>query len=254
MSIRALIVDDEPLARERIADLLQSELDIHVVGHCGDGASALAAIRSQAPDVVFLDIQLPAMDGFEVLAQLPRSAVPLIIFVTAYDQFALQAFRAHAVDYLLKPVEDDCFHDALRQMRSRLGHSQDQIAERVAQLVRDMQSTPARSLSFTSGNEVLCFSPGDINWIEAAGNYVCLHTQGGESYLVDETLSKVEARLARHNFVRIHRSRIVSLDHIRKIKPLAYGDYTVVLQGGTRLTLSRSYRDDVLQRVKNLQS
>jgi len=255
MAIRALIVDDEPLAREHIAALLESEPDVAIIGECGDGKSAVQAIRNENPDVVFLDIKLPEMSGFEIIESLPQELQPSIIFITAYDRFALQAFKVHALDYLLKPVEEEPFHRALNQLRLTLGHPKDDGATRrkVAELLRDLDSwqRSSGSVVLNSGSEVLCFNCRDIDWIEAAGNYVSVHA-GGSTHLVDGPLSTIEERLIPYNFLRIHRSRIVNFDRVRRIKPLLYGDYTVELQDGTKLTLSRRYRDTVLGKIKNL--
>jgi two-component system LytT family response regulator len=255
MAIRALIVDDEPLARERIAALLETESDIAVIGECGDGKSALRAIKSQAPDVVFLDIKMPEMDGFEIIEALPHDHLPSIIFITAYDRFALQAFKVHALDYLLKPVEDEPFRHAVSQLRLKMRQPEDDESLRlkVTGFLRDLEGwhRSKDSLVLNSGNEVFCVKPADIDWVESAGNYVRLHV-GGSTHLVDGTMNSVEQRLSSHNFLRIHRSRIVNFDRIRRIKPLQYGDYTVELRDGTKLTLSRSYREAVLARVKGM--
>ena len=255
MAIRALIVDDEPLARESIAALLQAESDIAVIGECADGKSAVQAIKAEAPDVVFLDIKLPEMDGFEIIESLPQDKLPAIIFVTAYDRFALQAFKVHAVDYLLKPVEKEPFQEALRQLRLRLDRHEDDetLRGKLVGLLDDLRNWQrhADSLVVNSGSEVLCLKLVDIDWIESAGNYVCLHV-GGRTHIVDETMNGLEKRLRSHNFIRIHRSRIVNFERIRRIKPLLYGDHTVELHDGTKLTLSRSYRDSVLNRIQGV--
>lgn len=253
--IRALIVDDEPLARESIATLLETVPDIAVIGECADGKSAVHAVKTQAPDVVFLDIQLPEMDGFAILETLAQHKLPSIIFVTAYDRFALRAFKVHAVDYLLKPVEEEPFLEAVRQLRLRLERHQDDgtLRHKLVGLLDDLRiwQQSADSLIVNSGNEVLRFKVVDIDWIESAGNYACLHL-GNRTHIVDETMNGLEKRLGSHNFIRIHRSRIVNYDRIRRIKPLHYGEQTVELHDGTKLTLSRSYRDAVLSRLKGL--
>ena len=181
MSIRTIIVDDEPLARERIAFFLKNEPDIAVVGRYGDGKSAVYAIKNKAPDLVFLDIQLPEMDGFEILRSLPASVTPAIIFVTAYDQFALKAFKVHAVDYLLKPVDGDQLGATLRHLRSRLGSPDENVRGQLENLIRELESQRARSsrMVLKSDGEVLCLRPAEIDWVESAGNYVCFHAGGG---------------------------------------------------------------------------
>ncbi len=254
MAIKALIVDDEPLAREQIAVLLEGEPDVAIIGECGDGKSAVQSIRNGHPDVVFLDIKLPEMSGFEILDSLPQELQPSIIFVTAYDRYALQAFKVHAVDYLLKPVEEQPFRVAVGELRLRLdGRGGGGVPrDNVAGLLRDLEGLRRSngSIAFNSGNEVLCLKLSDIDWIEAAGNYVNVHA-GNSAHLVDGPLSALEGRLSSHSFLRIHRSRIVNSDRIRRIKPLLYGDYTVELHDGTKLILSRSYRDAVLQKVRS---
>jgi two-component system LytT family response regulator len=255
MAIRALIVDDEPLAREQITALLETESDVAVIGECGDGKSAVHAIRHDIPDVVFLDIKLPEMGGFEILESLSQEHLPSIIFVTAYDRFALQAFKVHAVDYLLKPVEEKPFRQALKHLRLRLGHrgGDGETRRKVAGLLRDLDSwhRSGGSIVLSSGAEVLCLRLSDINWLESAGNYVSIHA-GNNTHLVDGPLAALEERLSSRNFLRIHRSRIVNFDQVCRIKPLLYGDYTVELHDGTKLTLSRSYRDAVLDKIKSL--
>lgn len=248
MKIRAMIVDDEPLARERMVQLLGSEPDIEIVGECGDGKSAACAIKSKAPDLVFLDIQLPELDGFGMIEVIPSDRLPGIIFVTAYDQFALKALRVHAVDYLLKPVERKDLTEALEHYRDPF-HRKDRSEQRVTELVRDLQRR--NRIVFKCDGEVLCFKPLEIDWIESAGNYVCVHV-GARTHLLRETMNEVEKKLQEHNFARIHRSTIVNLDQIKRLKPLLYGDYKVELRNGSTLTMSRKYRQAVMSRVDNL--
>jgi two-component system LytT family response regulator len=253
MPIRTLIVDDEPLARKRIALLLENESDIKIVGQCGDGKSAARAIKSKTPDLVFLDIQLPEMDGFEIIESIPASRLPLIIFVTAYDQFALKAFKVHAVDYLLKPVDDERLAEALDHVRNQM-HFRDQgHRTRLAELLHDLDSHRGRSnrIVLKSDGEVLCLKPSEIDWVESAGNYVCFHV-GSVTHIFRETMTEVEQRLRDHSFLRIHRSAIVNFDRIKKLKPLLYGDYSVELRDGTKLTMSRSYREIVLKQIEGM--
>jgi len=255
MPIRAIIVDDEPLAREQIAAFLAAESDVTVIGECGDGKTAVRTIAEEAPDIVFLDIKLPELDGFQILEALPEERIPCIIFVTAYDRFAVQAFKVYAVDYLLKPVEEEPFRRALSRLRMRLAQPSEDgnTRQRVAGLLRDLESWHRRTSSVVlrSGNEVLCLKLTDIDWVESAGNYVSIH-MGGSTHLVDGPMNDLEQRLNSHNFLRIARSRIVNFDRVRKIKPRLYGDYLVELLDGTKLTLSRSYRDAVLTRIRGL--
>lgn len=250
MPIRTLIVDDEPLARQRIASLLEKERDIAIIGEYGDGKTAATAIKSNLPELVFLDVQLPEMDGFQIVESLPTGSQPAIIFVTAYDQYALRAFRVHAVDYLLKPVESHQLAEALDHVRQRLRFKDESRPNRLLDLLEDIKALRSRGdcIVLNSGKEILCFKPEEIDWIEAAGNYVCLHV-GPSSHLLREKMIDVEQKLHQHNFVRIHRSRIVNFAHVKRLKPLLYGDYTVEMRDGTRLTMSRLYRDTVLKRL-----
>ena len=243
MSIRTLIVDDEPLARERIAGLLRTESDIEIVGEYGDGRSAARAIKSKAPDLVFLDIQLPELNGFEVIGSMAAGRTPSIIFVTAYDQFAVKAFKFHAVDYLLKPVERGRLKEALGHLRRRWSGEDKDLKRRLAELMNDLETQAGQTgrMILKADGEVLILKPGEIDWVESAGNYVCFHV-GSDTHIFRETMNQVEQRFRGHNFVRIHRSTIVNLDRIKRLKPVLFGDYSVELRNGTRLKMSRSYR------------
>jgi two-component system LytT family response regulator len=250
---RALIVDDEPLAREGIRLHLEQEKDFEIVGECGDGEEALAAIRELAPDVVFLDIQMPGRDGFAVLDALAGTTLPQIVFVTAYDQFALQAFEAHALDYLLKPFDEERFRRAIDRVRTQLrGQKRRDLDSRIAQLLADVRERPRyfERLVVRSGGRILILRVDDVDWIEAAANYVKLHV-GPRVYLLRETMNRLEEKLDPARFIRIHRSTIVRVDRIRELEPLFQGDYLVILHDGARLTSSRSYRDK-LQEVLNV--
>lgn len=250
---RALIVDDEPLAREGIRLHLEGERDFEVVGECGDGEDALRAVRELRPDVVFLDIQMPGMDGFGVLEGMHDGGMPEVVFVTAYDQFALQAFEAHALDYLLKPFDEDRFRKALDRVRNQLrGQKRRDIDTRIADLLADVRHKPRylERLVVRSGGRILILRVEDVDWIEAAANYVKLHV-GSRVYLLRETMNRLEEKLDAARFIRIHRSTIVRIDRIKELEPLFQGDYLVILQDGARLTSSRSYRDK-LQELLNV--
>lgn len=252
-NIRTVIVDDEPLARERLASLLANVPDISLVGESGDGKSTIDLIRSVEPDLVLLDIQLPELNGFEILESLPPNRLPAVIFVTAYDQFAVRAFEVHAVDYLLKPVERERLTIALDHLRSQLLHADPSMQTRMLELMKQIESRggqPTRIL-LKLDNEILCLKPADIDWIESAGNYACFHV-GPSTRIVRETMNQVEEKLKVYNFVRIHRSAIINLDRIRKLRPLSYGDYEVELRDGTKLPMSRTYRHTVLATLENL--
>jgi two-component system, LytTR family, response regulator len=246
MAIRTLIVDDEPLARSRLRALLEREEDITVVGECGDGNEAVAAIRELQPDLLFLDVQMPALDGFGVLEAVGGDRVPAVIFVTAYDKYAIQAFEVHALDYLLKPFDRERFHLALERARAQLQREETVAAsERLLALLEDAQAQaakkPLQRLVIKSGGRVFFLRVEEIDWIEAAGNYVRLHV-ARETHLLRETMNALETRLDPEQFVRIHRSTIVHLDRIQELQPWFHGDYKVILRDGTQLTLSRGYR------------
>ena len=244
MSIRALIVDDEPLARERIRMLLAEEAGIEILAECRHGAEALAAIEKLAPDLVFLDIQMPELSGFEVLERLQPSRIPVIIFVTAYDQYALKAFEVCALDYLLKPFDRERFSRALARARAELARRKAGVVnEEVLKLLSELQRNKKylEKLIIRSGGRVFFLRADEIDWIEAAGNYVRLHT-GKEEHLYRETMAKLEQQLNPAMFARIHRSTIVNVERIKELQPWFRGDYILVLRDNRKLTLSRSYR------------
>jgi two-component system, LytTR family, response regulator len=249
--IRAMVVDDEPIARERIVGLLQQEADIELVGECGDGLQAIAAIQSQHPDLVFLDVQMPACDGFGVIEQVGADRMPAVVFVTAYDEFALRAFEVHAIDYLMKPFGRDRFLQTLQHAREHIErHRAGDLGKRLLALVHDLKPEPQKPerLVIKSAGRVFFLRTEQIDWVEAAGNYVRLHLEG-ESHLFRETMNNMEARLDGRRFVRIHRSRLVNTDRIKELQPWFNGEYVVVLQNGTRLTLSRGYREKLQERL-----
>jgi two-component system LytT family response regulator len=247
MKIRVLVVDDEPLARERLADLVAAEPDLELVGQCANGNEALAAIRAQKPDLVFLDVQMPERDGFGVLAELEPGKMPAVIFVTAYDQFAIKAFDVHAVDYLLKPFDTERFQKALGRARGQIqgqtGDIQNQLSALLAHLKPGGQAVDR--LAVKSGGAVVFVKIEELDWVEAADNYVQLHV-GANCHLHRETLTALAERLP-EKFLRISRSTLVNLDRIKELQPLTHGDYAVILADGTRLTLSRGYREEVKQ-------
>lgn len=245
MRIRTLIVDDEALARERIRQLLQNEAEIEIIGECAEGQAAVAAIRKEKPDLVFLDIQMPELDGFGILEAIGTESAPVIVFVTAHDQFALKAFEVHAVDYLLKPFDRERFQTALRhalgQVKNREG---DLVARRLSAVIAELKA-PAKAadrLAIKSNGRIFFVKVDDINWLDAAHNYVELHV-GKESHLLRQTVEAIEARLPAEKFVRISRSVIVNTERVKQLQPLFHGEYAVILADGTRLTLSRRYRD-----------
>jgi two-component system LytT family response regulator len=251
--IRALIVDDEPLARERIRTLLATERDIEVVGECGDGLSAIAAVESHLPDLVFLDVQMPELDGFGVLDALSDERMPVVIFVTAHDQYALRAFDVHALDYLLKPFDRERFGKAIERVREHLRHAKTgELDQRLLALLNDIKEERKTldRLVIKSAGRVFFLKTDEISWIEAAGNYVRLHV-GRESHLLRETMNALEARLDGRQFLRIHRSTIVNIERIKELHPMFRGEYEVVLHDGARLTLGRAYRERLQEVLGN---
>jgi len=250
MKIRALIVDDEPLARERLASLLAAEKDIEVIGQCANGIEALAAIQEKTPDLVFLDVQMPELDGFGVLAALEGERKPAVIFVTAHDRFALKAFEVHAIDYLLKPFDRERLQKALNRAREQVKRQQGgEIDERLSALLAGLNKEAPKHIdriAVKGSGRVTIVKISDIDWIEAADNYVNLHT-GKEAHLHRETMSALEQKLPPSKFLRISRSTVVNVDRIKELQPMFHGDYTVILQNGTKLSLSRGYRDALNQ-------
>jgi two-component system LytT family response regulator len=241
--VRAVIVDDEPLARRGVKLRLQEFKDVEVVGECADGASAVEKILELSPDVVFLDVQMPGMDGFEVLRALPRENLPLVIFLTAYEQHALHAFEVHALDYLLKPVDDERFGAAVQRAR-QVGDSDSkvQMAERILQMLqRDSVRYPSR-FPVRTGSRIQVVLTVDIDWVAAAGDYAELHS-GGRCYLLRETMSSLEEKLDPKQFLRIHRSRILRVGRIRELRGIDNREYLVTLSDGSEHRSSRTYAD-----------
>ena len=248
---RVLIVDDEPLARERLRTLLAEEPGMQVAGEAADGGAAAEAIRGLAPDLVFLDVQMPGATGFDVIEAVGADKMPFVVFVTAYDRYALRAFDVHALDYLLKPFDRERFRQSLARARQQLEHRNGgDLERRLLALVNDLKPAQSRMDRFVvkSGGRVFFVRNDEIDWIEAAGNYVKLHV-GTDSHLFRETMNAVEARLDPDLFFRIHRSHIVNIERIRELQPWFNGEYVVFLKNGTRLTLSRGYREKLQERV-----
>jgi two-component system LytT family response regulator len=242
--IRTIVVDDEPVGRRRLTSLLGREPDVQLVGECGDGGEAIAAISQLRPDLVFLDVQMPEVDGFQVLEALDIDPLPVVVFVTAHEQYALKAFNAHALDYLLKPFDDERLQATVQRARTHLA-GQIAIAgagDRVRALLDDRRQSRRyleRIVVRASGNIVFVRAT-EIDWVEAADNYVRLHV-GTASYLLRETMTQIEEKLDPDLFVRIHRSTIVNVERITRMEPLFHGEHLVVLQQGARLRASRTY-------------
>jgi two-component system, LytTR family, response regulator len=251
MNIRTLIVDDEPLARDRLQKLLEGESDVTILGQCTNGKEAVKVIREKAPQLVFLDVQMPELDGFGVLGELQANEMPVVIFVTAHDKFALKAFEVHAVDFLLKPFDRERFQTALKRARERIAQKQPgELDQRLAALLAEIKpEAPAlERMAIKTTGRVIFIKTSDIDWVEAADNYVNLHV-GNESHLHRETLTALAERLPAKKFMRISRSTIVNVDRIKELQPLFHGEYAVILRNGTTLTLSRSYRDALDQLI-----
>jgi two-component system, LytTR family, response regulator len=242
MTLRTLIVDDEPIARRRLRRLLRGMEGVEVLGECGDGKSALEAIGGATPDLVLLDVQMPQFDGFDVIAQLDPARVPSVIFVTAFDRYALRAFDVHAVDYLLKPVTSERLLRAVGRARERIKRGASEPGLR--DLVRQLRQRPRylARLPVRARGRIVMIDIAAIDWIQAADNYVTVHAQGRE-YLLRETLAALERQLDPSRFARIHRSTIAAVDRIAELQPSSHGDFDVRLYDGTRLTLSRSWRE-----------
>jgi two-component system LytT family response regulator len=233
--IRTLIVDDEPLARSNLTVLLRADPEVEIVGECGSGMEGLEQIRSQKPDLVFLDVQMPECDGFDVLELLGAGLPEAVVFVTAFDQYALRAFEAGALDYLLKPFDNARFERALGRAKDRIGHAKNG-AQRNDRLV------------IKSVGQVLFLKLSDIDWIEAADYYACLHV-GAQSHLLRRSMNDLDRELDPALFCRIHRSTIVNLERVRGLKSSEDGEQEVLLENGTRLRLSRSYRKQLQTRL-----
>ncbi|MDQ3062554.1 MAG: LytTR family DNA-binding domain-containing protein [Acidobacteriota bacterium] len=252
MKIKTLIVDDEPLARERIRRMLQDEKDIVIVGECVGGLEAVETIEQIAPDLVFLDIQMPQMSGFEVLQSIEPPNVPVVIFVTAFDQYALKAFEFHALDYLLKPFSKDRLRSALNRAREQIQITQPKtVDERIAAFLNDLKNDNKYldRLLLKSSGRIYFVKTDEVDWIESAGNYAKLHV-GRETHLLRETMSGLEESLNPEKFLRIHRSCIVNIDRVKELHPLFSGDYVVIMHDKCELTLSRNYRDRLLNLFK----
>jgi two-component system, LytTR family, response regulator len=249
--VRTIIADDERLARRKLRILLDLEPEIQVVAECHDGGQTLSAIRTCRPDLLLLDIQMPDLNGFQVLNEIPPAEMPVVIFTSAYDQYAIRAFEAHALDYLLKPFDRGRLHQAIERARFELRKSQDReithrIMDLLAQVRSEKQPVPVfdgRLVIRTKGR-IVFLNLEEIDWVEAAANYVRLNV-GKESYLFRETISRTSERLNPNHFIRIHRSMIVNVRKIKELIPVNSGEYIVVLKSGKELSCSRGYRANI---------
>jgi len=250
MKIRALIVDDEPLARRALLRLLKNDLDIEFVGECGDGGGAVSAILDKKPDLVLLDVQMPEMDGFEVVRRIGPDRMPALIFVTAYDRYALRAFETNAIDYLLKPVAQVRFERALVRAKQRIAEkSKDDVVRRLIATLEQMKRNDEylARLPVSRNGRILFVNTEEIDWIEANGNYARLHV-GPRTHEIRETLSALERKLNPRDFQRIHRSAIVNVHMIKEIQPWFHGYHLVLLQNGQELRMSR-YQNETARRL-----
>lgn len=252
-ALRTVIVDDEPLARQKLQRWLSNDAEVEIVGECGNGYEAVDLLTAHTVDLLFLDIQMPEMDGFDVLDNLDAAHRPLVVFVTAYDRYAIEAFKRHALDYLLKPYDHDRFLIALDRAKDHLHQQQTQTYNaRVSDLLRSLEhhhSTHLEHFAIKLPDRVLLLNAEDVDWIEAAGNYVVLHV-GTKRHLVRESMSRLEQQLDPQRFVRIHRSTIVQVKRIKEFYPASHGDYNVTLKDGQQLFLSRHYRKKLRDGLK----
>lgn len=245
--LRALIVDDEPLARETIRRLLAGDAEIEVVGECASGAEAVRSLRESAPDLLFLDVQMPEVDGFEVLRRAHPATAPAVVFVTAYDAYALRAFEAEALDYLLKPFDDERFHRTLSRAKARV--REQRVTRLAGKMAAALEASPvdeppgryAERLGIRREGAIVFVRLEDVDWIEAADYCVRVHV-GGRFHLLREPLRELEARLDPRRFLRVHRSAIVNLARVRELQPHFHGDGIAVMQDGARLRVSRARR------------
>src|ERR1044072_3257720 len=253
--IRVLLVDDEPLARDMLREMLQGDPQVEIVGESCNGREALAAIKAEAPDLIFLDVQMPEVGGFEVLASLKGEKAPYVIFVTAYDQYAVRAFEVQALDYLLKPFDQERFDVSWQRAKAQLRRDRNGggMDERILALLEELKAGNKylEPLVIKAAGRIYFLETGDIDWIEAEGNYVSVHS-GKKSHLLRETISSLESQLDPKKFVRIHRSSIVRLDYIQELQPWFHGEYRVILHDGTQLTLSRNHRDKLQEALGKL--
>lgn len=254
--IRALIVDDESLAREALAVMLGDDPDVEVIAECRNGREAVRAIREQSPELVFLDIQMPEMDGFQVIEEVGVDQMPVTIFVTAYDKHALRAFAAHALDYLLKPFDHDRFHTAVHRAKTLIRHQKlGEIGDNLLALLQKMGPSNAKRLALEnkepidrvairSGGRIYFLQTDAIDWVEGAGDYLSLHS-GEKAHLIRETMAEFYSKLDARKFLRIHRSTIVNIEKIKEIHPMYKGEYIIALTNGKRFKSSRGYRNEL---------
>ncbi|MBY0507982.1 MAG: LytTR family DNA-binding domain-containing protein [Bryobacteraceae bacterium] len=250
--ISVLIADDETVARDRLRRFVEAEPDLHLAGECRSGKEARERLSAGDIDVLFLDVRMPEMDGFELIQDLPPEQLPLFVFVTAHDEYAVRAFEQRAVDYLLKPFDGERFRQCLERVRSMMdardGSQRHEDMKSLADELRNLKARPSR-FAVKTANKLFFVRLEDIDLIQAADNYVCLHINS-EQHFVRETMNSIESRLDPDKFVRVHRSKIVNIDRIKELHPWFHGDYQVVLNSGAQITLSRTYRERLFERLK----
>ncbi|MFN2498596.1 MAG: LytR/AlgR family response regulator transcription factor [Pyrinomonadaceae bacterium] len=249
-NIRTLIVDDEPIARRGIRQHLRLETDVEIIGECANGREAIAAIKKQSPDLLFLDVQMPLLDGFGVVNAIGVDNLPAVVFVTAYDEHAIRAFEVNALDYLLKPIDHDRFQRTLARVRRQIdGAKTEPLQQKLASLLQHLEESRIENqqakysgrVAIKESSRIFFLNVGEIDWIDSQGNYVQIHTEGS-AYLLRETMKGIETKLDSEKFVRIRRSTIVRIEQIKELAPLFNGEYAVILRDGTQLTSSRRYR------------
>lgn len=249
-NIRTLIVDDEPIARRGIRQQLRSEADVEIIGECANGREAIAAIKKQSPDLLFLDVQMPLLDGFGVVEAIGVDYLPAVVFVTAYDEHAIRAFEVDALDYLLKPIDHDRFQKTLTRVRRQIdGAKTEPLQQKLASLlqhleeskIENQQAKYSERVAIKESSRVFFLNIDEVDWINAEGNYVQIHTEGS-AHLLRETMKGIESKLDPKKFLRIRRSTIVRTEQIKELAPLFNGEYAVILRDGTQLTSSRRYR------------
>ncbi len=255
--IRTLIIDDEPIARRGIRSNLKAETDVEIIGECSNGREAVAAIERQKPDLIFLDIQMPVLDGFGVVEALGAENLPAVVFVTAFDEHAIRAFEINALDYLLKPVDPERFQKTLERVRGQIKNSKaENFSEKISALLENLDTAAAKSPAYLErivikdGGRITFVDAGEINWISSEGNYVKIHA-GGKSHLLRETMDAMERKLDPQKFLRLRRSTIVRIGKIKELHPMFNGEFVVVLGDGTKLSSSRRYRQNLDSLLKN---
>jgi len=239
---RVVVIDDERLAREGLVKLLAKDPEVEVIGTAADGKTAVALIEEQNPDIVFLDVQIPELDGFAVVSAIGVENMPVLVFVTAYDQYTLKAFEVHALDYLLKPFDEARFTQTLKRAKQQVASAAGQKRKLRGLMNDPVAQKPLKRLPIKAGGKFVFLDLDEIDYIEAAGNYLCVHA-GQKEYLTRETMASCEVKLQSSDFVRIHRSVIINRGCVRELKPWFTGEYVVILNNGKELTLSRGYRD-----------